>query len=370
MPIADRLTYVNTAHMSPLPRAAVDALAADAELASLVASGAEDARIATAARVRGQVAVLLGAHVDDITFTRGTTDGLGLIAAGLDWREGDVVVLPAHDHPSAELPWRARTDAGVSVERTVDIGEGGLSVEAFSDALERVEGRVRVLALSWVQADSGRRADVAALADLAHDRGAVLCIDAIQAAGVVPCDLAGWGVDAAALGTQKWVMGPHGLGAAAISGELRDRLRVAAPGRTSVVDIGQDPLTYIDSARRFEGGSINHGAIGALGASLEILLSAGVDEVWAWVQDLRERLVEGLGDLGVDVSSVPRGEEAGAIATVSIPALAAEDAVARLAAEGVVASARGGGVRLAPHGWNTADDIDVVLAEVASLLDR
>jgi selenocysteine lyase/cysteine desulfurase len=370
MPIADRLTYVNTAQMSPLPRAAVDALAADAELASLVASGAEDARIATAARVRGQVAVLLGAPVDDVAFTRGTTDGLGLVAAGLDWQEGDVVVLPAHDHPSTELPWRARTDAGVSVVRTVDVGEGGVSTDAFADAIERADGRVRVLALSWVHADSGRRADVAALAALAHDQGAVLCLDAIQAAGVVPCDLLDWGVDAAALGAQKWLMGPHGLGVAAISGALRERLRVAAPGRTSVVDLGGDPLTYVDSARRFEGGAINHGAISALGASLEILLAAGIDDVWDWVQVLRERLLEGLDDLGLDVSGIPRGDEAGAIATVSVPGLPAEEAVARLAAEGVVASARGGGVRLSPHGWNTSDDVDVVLAEVAGLLDR
>jgi selenocysteine lyase/cysteine desulfurase len=330
----------------------------------------EDARIATAARVRGQVAVLLGAHVDDITFTRGTTDGLGLVAAGLDWNEGDVVVLPAHDHPSTELPWRARADVGVSVVRTVDIGEGGVSVDAVADALDRAEGRARVVALSWVQADTGRRADVAALAALAHDRGALLCLDAIQGAGVVPCDLGAWGVDAAALGTQKWLMGPHGLGVAAITAELRDRLRVAAPGRASVVDVAETPLTYVDSARRFEGGSINHGAIGALGASLELLLAAGIEDVWAWVKDLTERLVDGLDDLGIDVAAVPRGDEAAAIVTVPIPDASAEDAVARLAAEGVVASARGGGVRLAPHGWNTPDDVDVVLAEVATLLDR
>lgn len=369
MPIADRLTYVNTAFMSPLPRSSVDALAADAELASLVASGAEDARIATAARVRGQVAVLLGSHVDDVAFTRGTTDGLGLVAAGLDWQAGDVVVLPAHDHPNTELPWRARADVGVSVVRTVDHGEDGVSVDAFGEALDRAEGRVRVLALSWVQADTGRQADLAALADLAHDRGAILCVDAIQGAGVVPCDLTGWGVDAAALGTQKWLMGPHGLGVASISGELRARLRVAAPGRTSVVDTATDPLVYVDSARRFEGGSLDHGGIGALGASLEILLSAGVDDVWSWVRDLRERIVEGLDGLGIDVSAVPRGDDAGPIATVPIPDVSPEDAVARLAAEGVVASARGGGVRLAPHGWNTHDDVDVILAEVAALLD-
>jgi selenocysteine lyase/cysteine desulfurase len=189
--LADGVVYLNSAVMSPLPQRAVTAMVADARRAAAQASAAYDSRIGEVEVVRDAAATLMGVGVDDVAFVRNTTEGLGLVAAGLDWRTGDAVVVASRDHPNTVLPWRARSDAGVEVIAVDRLGPtGALPLDAFAAALDAGRGRVRVVAVSWVQADTGWRADLAALARRAHAHGALLCVDAIQGLGVVPCDLA------------------------------------------------------------------------------------------------------------------------------------------------------------------------------------
>ena len=368
-PIAADVTYLNTALMSPLPVAAVDAMAADAALASRRASAAYDERMATAADVRRRAAALLGVAVDDVAFTRNTTQGLGVVASGLDWREGDRVLLAAGDHPSTELPWRAQVERGVTIDRVPAQGPGGaLPLDAFATALDAGGGRVRVVAVSWVQAHHGWRTDLAGLAVLAHEHGALLCVDAIQGLGVLPAALGAWGVDAAAAGAQKWLLGPHGIGLLAVAPELRERLRVAAPSLGSVADDGSgDGMpTFVASARRYEGGALDHSGLAGLGAGLDLLAGAGVEAVWDWVDHLADRLAVGLAAAGATLLS-SRGEGRSALVAVTVPDRGASDVMAALAAAGVVVAARGDGVRFSPHGWNTEAEVDAAVAAVASL---
>lgn len=366
--LADGVVYLNTAVMSPLPRRAVAAMVADVEAAAEQGSSGYDVRMGEVEVVRDAAATLMGVGIDDVAFVRNTTEGLGLVAAGLDWRTGDAVVVPAADHPNTVLPWRARCDAGVEVIAVDRLGPTGtLPLDAFAAALDAGRGRVRVVAVSWVQADTGWRSDLAALARLAHAHDALLCIDAIQGLGVVPCELEAWGVDAAAAGAQKWMLGPHGIGVAYMTAHLRDRLRVLAPGASSVAEATGSTLTYRTSARRFESGAHNHTGIAGLGAGLDLLADAGPDAVWAWVDHLATRLADGLGALGVEVVSARSNGERSGIVTAVLPGLDPLDAVARLERLGVVVAARGPGIRFSPHAWNTTAEVDAALAAVASI---
>lgn len=364
-PVSERLAYLNTALMSPLPVAAVAAMTWDAEAASHLASRAFGERWATVARVRGQAATLLGASPEDVAFTRSTSEGMALVAAGLDWRPGDRVVLAAGDHDATTGPWRARAAEGVELDLVDPVGPvGELPLDGFARALDAGGGRVRVVAVSWVQAHNGWRVDLAALADLAHEHGAWLCVDAIQGLGVVPGDLVADGVDAAVAGAQKWMCGPHGIGVAYLAPALRERLRVVAPPLLLPPDAGgPDPAT---SARALEVGALNHIGIAGLGAALELLAEAGSDTLWAWVDGLCRRLGDGLADLGATLLSDRDGARS-SLVTAAIPGVEPEEATARLAEADVVAAARGGGLRFSVHGWNDDDDIDAALAAVSDL---
>lgn len=364
IPVAADRAYLDTAHMTPLPTSVAEAMAVDARRAGRVGSRGLDDRAAAEEGVRTAAARLMGTHADDVALVANTTQGVGLVAAGLDWAPGDRVVVAAGDHPSIVLPWRARADAGVEVVE-VPTGPGAApDLDAVAAALDH--GRVRVVAVSWVRADRGGRTDLGAVAALAHDHGALLCADLIQGLGALPCDLAGWGVDAAAAGAQKWLLGPHGVGLVHLAPGLRERLRVLAPSQHRL-EGGSGPLPDGPPARRHESGSANHTGLAGLGAALALLERAGPSAVARQVTALGDALADGLADVGVEVLSV-RGPDTGSgIVAVRVPGVDAAEAVARLDAAGVVAAARADAVRLSAHAWNDASDVAAAVAAVAAL---
>jgi len=369
-PIGERLTYLNHALVAPLPVAAVEAMAADAEAAARQASEGWPERNEGVERVRDAAARLMGVDAADVAFVKNTTEGLAFVAGGLDWRPGDRIVLPDGEYPSNEFCWLALGDRGVEVDRIAPVGRPGeLPLDAFAAALEAGRGRVRVVAVSWVQFTRGWRTDLGALADLAHEHGAFLCVDAIQGLGVVPADLAGWGVDAAVADAHKWLLGPEGIGVLSVAPALRDRLRVSEPGWASVVDQDCDhpELVLHPSARRYEGGTLNMVGVAGLGASLDLLDGAGVEAVWTWVDHLAQRAAHGATALGAEVLSARQGSGRSGIVTVAVPGVEAADAVGRLGEAGIIVRARSGGIRISPHGWNTEADIDAALTALGDL---
>ncbi|HSH59711.1 MAG TPA: aminotransferase class V-fold PLP-dependent enzyme, partial [Acidimicrobiales bacterium] len=188
-PVMDRWAYLNHAGITALPAPALDAqhrcareLAVDGGLA--YAGHAERAE-----EVRSAAAVVMGVAAGDVAFVKNTTEGLGFVANGLAWQEGDRVVVPDLEFPSTLYPWLALRDRGVVVDVVPPVGTGRcLPVEAFAATI--ADGPApRVVATSWVQFGRGWRTDMAALASLCHDAGALLCADVIQGLGVVPAEL-------------------------------------------------------------------------------------------------------------------------------------------------------------------------------------
>jgi selenocysteine lyase/cysteine desulfurase len=163
-------------------------------------------------------------------------------------------------------------------------------------------------------------------------------------------------------------LGPEGLGVLYVAAEHRERLRVIEPGWASVAQREQWDdlrLDYDDSARRFEGGTLNiTGALG-LGASLDLLTGAaggrGVEAIWEHVDGLAARLTQGLTEVGATVLSDRSPSARSGIVTFAVDGRSPESVVETLAAAGVVASPRGGGTRLSPHGYTTDDEVDTVI---------
>jgi cysteine desulfurase/selenocysteine lyase len=365
-PVADRYRYLSHASVAPLPRVAVEA--GHAFLDECLHHGAVDMddwdhRVEI---TRASAADLLGVPTDDIAFIKNTTEGLAFVAAGLDWRPGDRVLALDRDYPSAVYPWLALCDRGVTVDLIEPVGTAWrYPIDAFAEALAAAP--TRLVAASWVHFSRGWRIDLPTLAQLCRDHGALLCIDGIQGLGVLPADLAAWGVDFAAADGHKWMLGPLGTGVLYVAEERRDLLRPVEPGWSSVAhkhEFDRLDLVYDDSARRFEGGSYTMETILQLGASIDLLLAAGIDRIWAHVRDLQDHLAEGLARAGATV--VSDLSDTGRSGNLTFT-LEDHDPVAineRLQAAGIICSPRGGGVRVAPHGYNTTDELDELIAVV------
>lgn len=369
-PVCARWRYFNHAGVSPMPRRSAAALTRYAEAMRDGGAPAGEANEAREPEVRRAAAALMSVPVEDVAFVKNTTEGMSLVASGLDWRPGDRVVVPDCEFPANLYPWLAQHDRGVVVDRLPTGPDGATPLELFDAALSR--GGVRVVAVSWVQYGRGFRTDLAALGQLCRQYGTLLAVDAIQGLGVIPAELVAWGVDVAAADGHKFLLGPEGMGMAYVRAERRAELRVQQPGWNCVPHRGDwdnPTLRFDDSARRFEGGTPNRGAILALGESLDLLLEAGIERIWAHVDGLCRRLVGGLEELGVAVlSDTSAGRSA--IVTFRVNGLSPAQASDLLCEQGFMVVPRGGGVRVSPHGYNTETEIDQLVDAVAKCRTR
>lgn len=368
-PVTEHWCFLDHAGVAPLPRTAADAAAAATRAFVDHGSQAVDEWDARAEEVRAASAGLLGVPVETVAFVKNTTEGLAFVASGIDWQPGDRVLVPAHEFPSTLYPWLALRDRGVQVELVEPVGDGGtLPLEVFASALD--QGPARAVACSWVQFGAGWRTDLAALATLCHERGALLCADVIQGLGVVPADLGAWGVDFATADAHKWMLGPSGCGVLYVAPGREQLLRVLEPGWNSVAHRHEwdNPELVLDpTARRFEGGTLNLTGIAAMGASIDLLTETGIDAVWAHVEELCRVAAVGLADIGATILSDRSLDGRSAILTFTVPGVDPDELCAGLRERKVVSAPRGGGVRVAPHGYNTLDEMEQLVAAVREL---
>jgi cysteine desulfurase/selenocysteine lyase len=319
--------------------------------------------------VRDAGARLLGVPLEDVAFIKNTTEGLGFVANGLEWQAGDRVVVPDFEFPSTVYPFLSLRDRGVTVDLIEPVGETrALPLELFEEAL--AEAPTRLVAVSWAQFGRAWRTDLSALADLCHAQGTLLCADIIQGLGVMPAELAEWGVDFAMADAHKWMLGPLGIGLLYVAHDHHQLLRPLEPGWASVAHREEwDNLTldYDDTARRFEGGTTNLITIAGMGASIDLLLETGVDRIWAHVDTLTDRLAAGLTEVGATVVSDRSPAGRSAFLTFTVDGVDPTATAEALREDGFICSDRGGGLRAGPHGYNTADEIDAFVTAIDAL---
>ena len=360
-PVAAECAYLNHAGMGPLPRRSAQRMAALAELVSRTGDRRWLDRQVEVERVRGLAAALLGAREPrEVAFVENTSTALSLVAGGLDWRPGDNVVGAALEFPSNVYPWMQLADFGVEY-RQVPERDGRIDPE---ELIAHMDGRTRLLALSWVQYASGFRSDLARLGAACRERGVLFVVDVIQGLGALALDVEREMVDVAAGSGHKWLLGAEGLGLLYVSDRVVDRLRPARSGWRSTRDIFQwadYDLTWAPGAKRFESGTLNVYGIVALGGSLEVLREAGAGNaanVEARVLALTDRAARGLAERGFAVVSSRAPGETSGIVTATHPHLAPGELVKRLGEQDVVVAARAGRFRISPHFYNTEEEID------------
>jgi len=363
-PVTDRCVYFDHAGVAPVSRRVADAVSA------FIADARDFGRLhypaweARAEAVRSSAARLVGAASEEIAFVASTSDGLSAIATAVDWRPGDSVVAVDGEFPANIYPWWALEPMGVATRLAAPV-DGRLTVDAIA-AL--VDDTTRVVSVSAVDFVTGQRRPLAAIGELCRRRGILFCVDAIQALGALRIDVERDGIDALAADGHKWLCAPEGCGLLYVSRRWLDRLVPQRIGWKSVVDASRYLPYHFElkpDAQKFECGSLNFLAIHALGAALDLAFEVGLDAIEARVLGLTTGLRTALGERGFAVLSPPDAAERSGITTVRTPE-APEVVVRRLRADGVLASPRGGGVRLSPHFYCDENDVARCLAALCA----
>jgi len=313
--------------------------------------------------VRPLVGRLLNADPLDVAFVKNTSEGIGIVAEGFPWRHGDNVVTAAEEYPANVYPWLNLARRGVEV-RLVPSREN----RVWPDDLARaMDGRTRLLTISFVEFASGFRNDLAALGALCRERGVAFFVDAIQGLGVFPLDVQQIPIDFLSADGHKWLLGPEGAGLFYLRREWVEQLHPVGVGWNSVVGSGN--FSRLDfrlkpHAGRWESGSLNVAGITALGASLELLLQIGIPAVGERVLGLTNHLCEGARRRGIDVFSSRRPGEFSGIVSLSLPGQDVGSVVRRCREQGVVVNQRAGRLRVSPHCYNSFEELDRLLSVI------
>ena len=371
------LAYLNHAAISPLadPVRAAARRAMD-ELASQGSAGF-GARLAERQVLREDLARLLNADPVEIALVPSTLWGLAALATSLSWREGARVIAFDGEYPTNVTIWQRaceRFGLSLSLLPVADLARpGGADLSRLERELSR--GDVQLCAASAVQFQSGLRMPLAEISALCHAHGAQLAVDAVQALGSSPFDVQALGVDYAAAGSHKWLMGLDGAGVVYVKRALLPQLQPAVAGAFSHVDaellfMQAGQLRYDrplrEEARVFEGGMLSSVSVSALGASVPMLLALGPERIHAHVNGYLDRLEQGLCARGFRSLRMPDMARRSCTLGVLPPegTASASRLSSLLCARGVVCSGPDGVLRFAPHFANALSEIDEVLAAV------
>ncbi len=364
-PVTEKCAYLNHAATGVPPRATRDAIVAFAAAQSeggVLGTSPYELRMPS---LRERLASFIGAKARDVTFLRNTSEGANVLALGLDWRHGDEIVLCDNEFPANAVPWVALQGRGVNV-RFIPTAQERMTPDTL---LRSVSSRTRAVAVSWVSFGDGYRHDLPALAEIAHRAGAWFFVDGIQGLGAFPLDVVASGADAFYGGGQKWLLALQGIGFLYVCPRLQERLRVGMPGWRALADMW-DFLNYdqpyANDASRFEGGTPNFIGALSLATSIEFLERYDREAVAAHILALTDRLADGLRRLGADVQSQRGAGLSSGIVSFSVPGRDPVEIGRALQRAGVVTTYRKSGVRVSPHGYNTAEEIDRLLEAVPS----
>ncbi len=316
---------------------------------------------------REHCAKLIHADTDEIAFVKNTSHGLSLVADGLDWHDGDNMIVCEKEFPSNIYPWLNLKRKGVEV-RFVPFNHGRIELR---DIESLIDEKTRLLSISSVQFLNGFRIDLQKAGKLCRERDILLCVDAIQSLGVIPMDVQDCNIDFLSADGHKWLLSPEGTGIFYCRKGLAERLNPPLIGWKSVkkdMEFESIDLDLKDNTLRFEEASMNIMGIYALGAALDLIFEVGIERIHDTVLGLGDMIIGEADKRELHVLGPRAKEERGGIVTFSGD-FDPHTVKKELETMNIMVNVRAGGLRVSPHFYNTEDDILSLFESLDALLE-
>ncbi|MGV2976099.1 cysteine desulfurase [Roseibium alexandrii] len=225
--------------------------------------------------------------VNDIVFTKSTTEAINLVAYGLGGKffaEGDEIVLSIMEHHSNIVPWHFHRERHGAKLKWVYVREdGSFDLDAFKDALSE---RTKLVAITHMSNVLGTVVPVKEICEIAHERGIQVLVDGSQSAVHMPVDVQDIGCDYYVFTGHK-VYGPSGIGVLYGKPERLEALRPFQGGGEMILDVTEDDVTYNAPPHRFEAGTPPIVQAIGLGAALDYMDSVGRENIARHEEDLK-----------------------------------------------------------------------------------
>jgi cysteine desulfurase/selenocysteine lyase len=351
-PVTEKFVFLNNAAESPLNNRVHQKLNEYLQLAAQEPHNKPEARTA----IRNLLPGIFGGTADDYALVTSTGVGINIVASGYQWRKGDNVVVPIDEHWNNTFPWLALRERGVEV-RFVPVGEDQ-RIDPDKVA-SMVDENTRILATAAVRFNTGFRADLKLLSEIAHSQGALLMVDGIQGAGVFPMNVIEEGIDILACAGFKWLLGMPGTGFLYVNKKAQQYIRPVLPGMYSAENNYRE-LHYLPDSRRYETGTLAYSLFHAWTAGLELLQEIGISNIHAHVLKLTDIIIAGMGAKNIIiVSPVETVNERSAILAFTMGSAAAnQKCCEKLRENSVIVTLRDSHIRVSPNFYNTEEEIE------------
>ncbi len=304
--------------------------------------------------LRTRYARVINAAPAEIALAPSISVALSAVAESLDYRKRPKVVITSLDFPTVAYQWLAKARSGVDLVVVDSPDKISVPVEAIARA---VDDRTALVVTSHVYFTTGAIQDIARVAEVAHQHGALCLIDAYQSVGQIPVDVQQTGVDALVAGGLKWLLGGPGVVflyvRQAVARGLEPRIS-GWFGQREQFTFDPRALTFHDGAQRFEMGTPSLAAIYAQLGGLEYIEEIGIPTIRQTTAALTEDLIATLRAAGFKPKVAAEPDRRSAIVMIPMPDPAV--AVRHLAAGGIIADSRPGHVRFSPFFYNVQDD--------------
>ncbi|MEM0373949.1 MAG: aminotransferase class V-fold PLP-dependent enzyme [Sulfolobaceae archaeon] len=297
---------------------------------------------------REKVAKLINSTPEEVSFIPNTSYGVNIVAHGLELSEGDEIITDNLEFPTVVYPFLKLKNKGILVKII------NVKINNFEeDILNNLTKKTKLIAISHVSFNTGLKVDVKKITKEAHSQGALVLLDVIQSAGAIKVDVKDLDVDFAVAGSYKWLMAPHGSGFLYVrEGMIKDPPFYGWKTTRNYLDFNATVFELEKGPRRFEIGTLDVSAIAGLAKSCEIL-SENIEQIEENVLRLSRLVIEEAKSKGLEVIT-PIDKRAG---IVIISARDPKAIVEKLYEKNIIVSARGGGIRISTHFYNTEEEI-------------
>ncbi len=360
-PELDHLVHLNSAAISLIPmrsRRALEEGLKDSELAN---EKWQENREKREYRTRINIAKMINASHTDIGIVTNTSEGINIVAQGIDWKKGDNVVLTDVEFPGNVLPWMYLEKRGVSVEI--------IKTEYGSDPTEKifsaVNEKTRVVSVSFVGWIDGFKYNLDDIGRFCYERNIILAVDAIQGLGAMKIDVQSSNISFLSAGGFKWLLSPPGVGFMYINKSLLPQIEQKYAGYLSDASEAEDfnfKMNLKKDIMRFRLGSINYPGIAAFEKSLEMILELGIDEIQNHILELNAYAANKLKEKDYFIISALEPENRSGILTFGGKNI--HEKYDRLIEKNIITSYRREWIRISPHFYNNEDDINRFLEEM------
>lgn len=325
---------------------------------------------------RSLSANLFNVPISTIAFTRAISEGMNIVAHGMDWVKGDEIIVSSEEHPSGIMPWlNLRDKFGVKVVKVKVSEDKNTFLSELNDLINK---NTKLISLSHVTTDTGHKLPAKEICSLAHENGVAVIFDGAQSAGQFSIDLNDIDCDFYSFTAHKWLLGGWGVAGFYVKPEWIEKLNISWTGAyAGIWDRGlKDDVVYETTAHKFEFGGRQKPLYIAMGLAIDYINSLGINNIEKRVSKLTEQLRAGLLEIPkVTLRSPVDSDFTTGIVTFSLGNIHGDQLSEEMLKRNILGrpSLRHtdiSGLRISTAFFNTEDELDFVLNAVSDISNK